>query len=287
MSLFDVFKSNAHLKKANIGIGLAESEEHNIKILHASLKFLKSYNSTIFLFGNEKAVTLIENNNDYKKTTKGIELVKSKTPETEIFNFLNNDIISAIVRGSFSSSKFLKNLKDLFNISVINRLALLETYNGFQFFYGPVGIDECNNIDSKINFVIKAIKQFKSLNIEPQISILSGGRLGDIGRDAIVDNTINIAQEVVAYLKKENPNLRINHDEILIENAINNKSNLIIAPDGISGNLIYRTLVHLGGGKAYGAIYMDLPKVFIDTSRVGNLSEIYGALILALALTSS
>ena len=172
-----------------------------------------------------------------------------------------------------------------FNISEVNRLALLETYDGFQFFYGPVGIDECNDIDSKIMFVNKAIHELQSLNIEPKISILSGGRLSDIGRDPKVDKTINIADEIVEHIRKENPNLRINHDEILIENAIYNKSNLIIAPDGISGNLIYRTLVYLGGGKAYGAIYMDLDQVIIDTSRAGNLSEIHGALIIALALT--
>ena len=284
MTLIEIFKSIAQLKNANIGIGLAESEEHNVKVLQASLKFLEKYNSTIFLFGDEKAIALIENQKNYKNNKNRIELVKSKTPETEIFNFLKNDIINAIVRGNFSSSKFLKNVKELFNIIDINRLALLETYHGFQFFYGPVGIDECNSIHSKINFVIKAIRQFELINVEPKISILSGGRLGDIGRDAIVDNTINIAEEVVQYLKKENPNLKINHDEILIENAINNKSNLIIAPDGISGNLIYRTLVHLGGGKAYGAIYMDLNKIVIDTSRVGEISELRGALILALAL---
>ncbi len=287
MSLLNLFESKSQLKSGNIGIGLAESEEHNFKLLQASIKFIKSYNSTVFLFGNEKAIESIENNKEYNNNSKRIELVKSNAPEKEIFNFLKNSIIHAIVRGNFSSSKFLKNIKDLFNISKINRLALLETYKGFQFFYGPVGIDECKDIESKIDFVNKAIKQIKSLKIEPQISILSGGRLGDIGRDAIVDKTINIAEEVVNYLQKEHPTLRIRHDEILIENAIANQSNLIIAPDGISGNLIYRTLVHLGGGKAYGAIYMDLQKVIIDTSRVGNLSEIYGALILALALISS
>ena len=285
MTLLNLFKSKAQLKSGNIGIGLAESEEQNFKILQATVKFIKTFNSTVYLFGNEKAIDSIKNSHDYKDNSKRIELVKSKTPEKEICNFLNNNIIHAIVRGNFSSSKFLKNIKELFQISLINRLALLETYNGFQFFYGPVGIDECKDIESKIDFVNKAINQFELLKIEPRISILSGGRLGDIGRDAIVDKTINIAEEVVAYLQKEYPTLRITHNEILIENAINNKSNLIIAPDGISGNLIYRTLVHLGGGKAYGAIYMDLPKVIIDTSRVGNLSEIYGALILALALT--
>ena len=286
MSLLEVFKSKAKAKKANIGIGLGELEKHNIKILNATLRFLKTFNSTIFFFGNETAIAHIENNENYKKRTRGIELVKSKEPENDIFNFLTNNIINAIVRGNFSSSRFLKNVKERCNVPKINRLALLETYNDFQFFYGPVGIDECNDIESKINFINKAIGQFKSLNIEPKISVLSGGRLGDIGRDPIVDKTINIAEEVVGYLRKENPNLKISHEEILIENAIHNNSNLIIAPDGISGNLIYRTLVHLGGGKAYGAIYMDLTQVIIDTSRVGNLSEIHGALILALALTS-
>ena len=86
-------------------------------------------------------------------------------------------------------------------------------------------------------------------------------------------------------MKEKYVNITITHDEILIEKAIENKSNLIIAPDGISGNLIYRTLVHLGGGKAYGAIYMGLKHTIIDTSRVGDISEIHGALLLALALS--
>ncbi|MFX1337361.1 MAG: methanogenesis marker protein Mmp4/MtxX [Promethearchaeota archaeon] len=284
MTLLEIFKSIAQLKNTNIGIGLAESEENNIKVLQASSKFLEEYNSKIFLFGDEKAIASIENQRIYENNKNGIELVKSKNPESEIFNFLTNDIIDAIVRGNISSSKFLKNIKELFGISTINRLALLETYDGYQFFYGPVGIDECNSIESKIDFVNKAIRQLELLRIQPKISILSGGRLGDIGRDPIVDKTINIAEEVVEYLRKENPNLKIYHDEILIENAIQNKSDIIIAPDGISGNLIYRTLVHLGGGNAYGAIYMDINQTIIDTSRVGKLSEIEGALLLALAL---
>jgi putative methanogen marker protein 4 len=284
MSLLEIFESKAKNKNANIGIGLAELKDHNIKILHASLEFLKENKSTIYFFGNEIAISQIENNKDYTKNTSRIELIRSKNPEDEIFNFLKNNMINAIVRGNISSNKFLINVKELFNVSEITRLALLETYYGFQFFYGPVGIDECNTIDNKIKFINQAIKVLNFLNIEPKISILSGGRLGDMGRDPIVDKTISIAEEVVQFIKKENLNINISHDEILIENATNNKSNLIIAPDGISGNLIYRTLVHLGGGNAYGAIYMNLEKPIIDTSRVGKLSEIYGALILALAL---
>jgi predicted methyltransferase MtxX (methanogen marker protein 4) len=174
-------------------------------------------------------------------------------------------------------------VKKHLKINEINRLTLLETCDGYQFFYGPVGIDECNNFEKKISFIKSAILILNSLQIRPRISILSGGRRSDVGRDPQVDQTIKVAEEVVRHFQ-DDKSLSISHDEILIESAIEKKSNLIIAPEGISGNLIYRTLVHLGNGKAYGAIYMDINKVIIDTSRVGKLSEITGALKLALSL---
>jgi predicted methyltransferase MtxX (methanogen marker protein 4) len=180
----------------------------------------------------------------------------------------------------------LKKLDEILNISEINRLALLETNSKHQFFFGPVGIDECNNLSSKKAFVKKSLKELSELNVKPRISVLSGGRLGDIGRNADIDKSIKEAKELVSFFKSEKPGLEIEHTEILIEKAVENKSNLILAPNGISGNLIYRTLVHLGGGKAYGAIYMDIDYCIIDTSRVGNSSEIVGGIILALAKSS-
>jgi putative methanogen marker protein 4 len=190
------------------------------------------------------------------------------------------------VRGSLGSSKFLQGLQSTLNILKINRLALLETFKGYQFFFGPVGIDECNDLNSKILFVNKAVQEIKALNLEPKISILSGGRIGDVGRNSTVDRSIEEAQKVVDHFKDRNSSMKIEHSEILIENAIAKENNLLIAPGGISGNLIYRTLVHLGGGKAYGAIYMDIGHAIVDTSRVADISEIRGALILAQCLSS-
>ena len=213
-----------------------------------------------------------------------ITFIECEEAEKEIFESLNNNTIDAIIRGSLSSNKFLDNLRSYLNIQKINRLALLETVNGHQFFFGPVGIDECNNLVDKLEFLEKSLKEFELLNIKPNISILSGGRLGDIGRDDKIDKSIRDGEKIVETIKKKYPTLSIKHHEILIEDAVRNKSNLILAPEGISGNLIYRTLVHLGGGKAYGAIYMGLKKAIIDTSRVGDISEIHGAFLLALAL---
>ncbi len=281
-----MFISKAQGKSAKIGIGLGESLTHNLKILNTSLEFIQNNDVIINIFGNKVKIEELINNSDYKQNQSRIILIESANPEKIIIDYLIRKEIDATVRGSLNSSKFLKSIELDLKVSEINRLTLLETYEGFQFFYGPVGIDECNNLKNKIIFIKKAVKELEKLNITPKISILSGGRHSDIGRDAQVDETIKIAKDIISFFKKENPNLLISHDEILIENAIENQSNLIIAPDGISGNLIYRTLVHLGGGKAHGAIYMDIGEIIIDTSRVGNKSEIHGALLLALALTT-
>jgi len=285
MTILDIFKSKAQSIVSIIGIGLGDSAVHNIKILKATLETLKFSKSQFFFFGAKDQIEEIATYPIYKNQEESIVLIDSNDPISEMLKYLKRKVISCIIRGGLSSSKFLERLHTILNVSKINRLALLETSSGHQFFFGPVGVDECNNLKNKEEFIQKAIKELSNLNIEPNISILSGGRIGDIGRNVDVDETIKEANELVDYFKLEKPNLKIEHTEILIEKAIMNKSNLILAPNGFSGNLIYRTLVHLGGGKAYGAIYMDVGYNIIDTSRVGDFSEIYGGIILALALS--
>lgn len=263
----------------NIGIGFGDFTFHSQKIISASLDFLKNFNSTISFYGKKENLHHISQNTSESR----LKFIECQVPERSAIDALKLNSIQALIRGSLSSSNFLKNIKEILDIGVINRLAILETVKKDQFFYGPVGIDECNTLENKITFIENALKEFQEIEITPKISILSGGRLGDIGRDSKVNQSIQDAVIIIEKFKKKYPDLTISHNEILIEEAIENKSNLIIAPDGISGNLIYRTLVHLGGGKAYGAIYMDIEKPIIDTSRVGDYSEFYGALVLALA----
>ena len=284
MAIISKFRVLAKEKSGNIGIGLGKSDIHNQNIVVAITNFLQENFSKIYIFGAKESLNHIKDliDSNYKSS---IVIIKSKIPEVDIFEYMLSKRINSIIRGSISSGDFLKSLKRIIKPNIINRLALLETVDGHQFFYGPVGIDECNNVYEKIEFIENAIKQLKLLSIEPTISVLSGGRKGDVGRNEDVDISIQNAEETVKEMKKRYPSLTISHDEILIENAVKKKSNLIIAPNGISGNLIYRTLVHLGGGKAYGAIYMNLENVIIDTSRVGEVSEIQGALLLALALS--
>ncbi len=289
MSIINQIIRETEISTAKIGIGLSNSSEfQNKKILYAAIKFLNQFEKNediqIYFFGEEEYIDRISVNSSYSKYRRKIKLINTQNPAIDLFNYLNTNTLNAIVRGGISSSEFLPLVVEKLHVPVINRLALLETNSGYQFFYGPVGIDECNDLRSKMNFIEAAVNQLHALEISPKVSILSGGRTSDIGRDERVDKTINQAKEIIKLIRGIFPSIRISHDEILIEKAIDNNANLIIAPDGISGNLIYRTLVHLGGGKAYGAIYMGLEKIVIDTSRVGALNEIYGAFLLAISL---
>jgi len=221
-----------------------------------------------------------------------MSISKKDYPElNSLFYLIGN---AAGIRGSLSASSFLKVIAsilsvlraDIYEQVRIARISLLETATGKQFFFAPVGIDECNNFEKKKQIIFDADKLMNTLNIDPIISILSGGRTGDKGRDAEVDKTLKDAGLLVDFFKNETGGrMNVTHEEILIENAIKRNSNFILAPDGISGNLIYRTLVHLGGGKAYGALYSTIyykyNTVLIDSSRDGHESEIEGSLKLA------
>ena len=279
MSLIDLITSKEKPTNPKIGIGLGRDSKQNSLIVKAVSQFLTREKATIFLFSDKFVF------NKLKNLTLDINLIKAENVEAEMFNFIESKQIESVIRGSLSSNKFITEVKNRYNTPKLNRLALLETINGFQFFFAPVGIDECSTLKEKQIFIENAIKFLTSIGLDPKISVLSGGREGDKGRDKIVDTSLEQGHKLINYFNQNYPHIKIYHDEILIENAITRKSNLIIAPDGISGNLIYRTLVHLGGGKAYGAIYLGLKPLIIDTSRVGNISEIEGALRITRALS--
>ncbi|TFG21112.1 MAG: hypothetical protein EU530_01365 [Promethearchaeota archaeon] len=201
------------------------------------------------------------------------------------------------VRGAISAARFIQFLKviltslrsDVYDVLRISRIALIETSDNLQFLFAPVGIDEATNFEKKKYFLNNAALLLGELGIEPQLSVMSGGRFGDLGRNKYVDETLKTAELLVSYFETEAPmKLKISNDQILIENAVK-KGNFLLAPDGVSGNYIYRTLVYLGAGNAYGALYSSVyfkhKKVLLDTSRVAKESEIHGSLIQAAGFT--
>ena len=60
---------------------------------------------------------------------------------------------------------------------------------------------------------------------------------------------------------------KIENSCVLIDKAIKNKWNILIAQNGIVGNTIFRTLVLLNSWPSFGAITFGIDDIYIDTSR--------------------
>ncbi len=250
MNIISWIEKKARTNHARIGFGIGNVSEKLIR----SAEDARDY-ADVVLVGDEKQIRSIGTD---------LDIIHSSDPPKKLVELLDSGEIDGAVRGTLSATKTLSALKSSLGMKRLYRIALMETADGTPFFLAPVGIDEGTSVEDKIELIKKGVEHINRIGIETRVGILSGGRFEDRGRDEIVDRTLDEAEIVT----KRSCDLKINatNYSILIEDAIK-EANFIIAPDGISGNLIFRTLVFLGGGRGYGAaVLMD--KVFVDTSRV-------------------
>ena len=182
-----------------------------------------------------------------------------------LVNDLESGAIDAAVRGDMSSSKLLPIIREIFCIPDIQRTVLLEPAGRKMIFVAPVGIDEGWTVSQKYDLAVKSIGLMRRIGMGERIAVMSGGRDDDKGRNDVVDRTIDDAIKLVGMLRSDGYDAY--NAEILIESAADD-ADLLIAPDGISGNIIFRTLHFLGTAKALGAPVLNMNKVFVDTSRV-------------------
>jgi predicted methyltransferase MtxX (methanogen marker protein 4) len=145
----------------------------------------------------------------------------------------------------------------------------------------PVGIDEGTSLSERAHLIMKTAKLLSALNVAPTVGVLSGGRSEDKGRTEAVDLTLANAEALTKQL--HSAGIHVTNYNILIEDAAKS-SNILVAPDGVTGNLIFRTLIFLGGGKGHGAPFFGIPYTFVDTSRSG--AAFGDAIIMAGALSN-
>ncbi|MEN6341464.1 MAG: methanogenesis marker protein Mmp4/MtxX [Methanospirillum sp.] len=207
----------------------------------------------------------------------GPSCAASPDPAAALVRDLVEERIDAAVRGTLPANHTLALLKEATGVARLERIALLECADGRRFLLAPVGVDEGWTVAEKVALIERGRDLARQLDLPPGVGVLSGGRLGDLGRHPAVDRSMADA-ELAARLGDGE------HCEILIEEAVE-RCGLVIAPDGIAGNLIFRTLAYLGGGNGHGAPVTNIRPVFIDTSRASH--EYASALQLAAALAGA
>lgn len=246
-----------------VGLGVASPDE---RIL-----------STIRAVGGEADIVLFSRPGVADSVGSAATVVEAEEPEAALVEALAEGRIDAAVRGSLPASSTLKALKLAMGVDHLERIALLETADGHLFLFAPVGVDEGWTVAEKVRFVERGREIARSFGLAEGVAVLSGGRLGDLGRHPAVDRTMADAELVARLTGAE-------HTEILIEEAAR-RYGMVVAPDGVSGNLVFRTLTFLGAGKGHGAPVVNIDKIFVDTSRAS--ADYTNAIMLAKSLAES
>jgi putative methanogen marker protein 4 len=195
--------------------------------------------------------------------------------EDELLDMLFKKKVDAAVRGSLTSSVIMAKIKRIYK--EVYRASLLEI-DDHKFLLAPVGIDEGDTLKQKKDIIFYGAQLLYEMGVEPKIAILSGGRSQDIGRSQKIDDSIWEAEELTRITRNK---YTVKHYFIMIEDAVAQGSNMILAPDGICGNLIFRSLVFLGSIKSHGAINLGIKEILIDTSRTQTEAGYLRALKLA------
>lgn len=182
----------------------------------------------------------------------------------ELVSDLVSGRIDAAVRGDMSSSMLLPILKKGLGVKGLERVAFIEPPGGKLIILSPVGIDEGWTEDQRYDLAVRSARLARKVGMGDRIAVMSGGRCEDVGRCKAVDRSIESARAIAKRLVADGYDAY--HSQILIEDAVR-EADIIIAPEGITGNIIFRTMHLVGGAKALGAPVVNLDRVFIDTSR--------------------
>ncbi len=239
-------EEKARARHARIGIGIWNADEKLVASLQSATEF-----ADLLLVGEPCCDCAL----DYTAT---------KEPWKELVRLLADGEIEGAVRGNLPAGRTMRALAERFDVKV-RRLALLEL-SGWSFLLGPVGIDEGETISDRLGLVLDGARFLQHLGVLPKASVLSGGRMEDLGRSERVDRSLAEGELIAARAREAG--VEAKHRGILIESC--RKDDIIIAPEGVSGNLIFRTLLLLCSANSFGApVLMD--KVFVDSSRArGN-----------------
>ena len=241
-NFIDSLKRVAKSRKARIGIGIWQADPELI----ASLQSAREYADLVVVGDPDCDCSL--------------ECISSQEPWKDLVRLLAQGRIDGAVRGNLPAGRTMRAIADQFSVRV-RRLALLEV-SGWAFLLGPVGIDEGETAADRLELLMGGAGFLRCLGLQPRGAVLSGGRMEDRGRCEKVDRSL-LEGELIAAQARE-AGLQAEHRGILIESC--RGDDIVIAPEGVSGNLIFRTLLLLCGASSYGApVLMD--RVFVDSSR--------------------
>jgi predicted methyltransferase MtxX (methanogen marker protein 4) len=194
--------------------------------------------------------------------------------------------IDAAVRGTLGADDVLHHLREATGRRSPGRAALIELggAGGGAFLLAPVGIDEGNTVAQRWRLLEACARAVAALGEEPAVMVMSNGRPEDGDRARWIARSLEEARELVA--RAGCAGIRADVADILVERALG-RCNVLVAPDGVTGNLVFRLLHYIGGHDSWGALALHLMPslVYVDTSR--DKQDFLGAVRWAMAAASA
>ena len=167
----------------------------------------------------------------------------------------------------------------MYNINNLYRIACLLKNNNKLLLIAPVGIDEGNTINEKIKIINYGLYLLKKIGIKAKIGIY----------ERELKEKLNIYPNNI-ILKNIRTKYNFKLKLFSLENFSKSyfSSNYLIFPNGITGNLVFRTLTHICNLDGFGApikinFIKEYNKIYIDTSR--SLNHYINAIEFSIFLT--
>lgn len=214
--------------------------------------------------------------------TDGLGPIELYDTTSDLLDALTDGAIDAAVRGTLSSHDVLPLLLERTGVTSADRAVLMDLGGDRIFVLAPVGIDEGRDLRERWNIMKGAAGLVSSLGLEPRVAVMAMGREEDVDRGEAISLSVRECDALRDAAKAEGFSAEC--VGIQVERAVE-VGNIIIAPDGVTGNLMFRSLHLIAGHVSWGAIALGvMPLVFVDTSR--EKEDYMGALHLARAMAS-
>jgi len=253
--------SMATSSKARVAVGLDPAQASAEKVLNSTLFACRERYIQPVLVSSGRVSRAIDPEG---VAGSEIPMIIDESAEGSLVSLLKEGVVEAAIRGNLSSKKVVPLLRSEFSCPNLCRTSVLEI-GGRLVMLAPVGIDEGETRDDLIKMASNGRKVAGMLGIPYQPAVLSGGRLEDRGRSPKVDRMLSEAESLTGALNALGHGAR--NYGIEIERAVDEGATLLMAPDGIFGNVIFRSLVLVANIESFGAYATALPRIFIDTSR--------------------
>ncbi len=199
-----------------------------------------------------------------------------RDPGSLVKSLVDGDVDAAI-RGTLPAHATIPPLLEAVDAPAAMRVALMDLGGDRTFLLAPVGIDEGRDMAERWTLLQGATQLARIIGWEPRVAVMSMGRAEDQRRGEAIALSHRECEALRSAAETEGVSATCTG--IQLELAVEGY-NVIIAPDGVTGNLVFRALHLVAGHESWGAVAMGLrPLVYVDTSR--EKADYLGALHLA------